>query len=101
MYCRMASNWDTVEVFVTSYGRDFTKEREVVAKQVILDLEAWCETKKIQINVTEFKWVSILSDIDSSTWSHHLRGDWSSACDSLLLYFESIASKLLEHKILR
>ena len=61
VYCRMASNWDTVEVFVTSYGRDFTKEREVVAKQVIPDLEAWCETKKIQINVTEFKWVSVAS----------------------------------------
>ena len=53
----MASNWDTVDVFVTSYGRDFTKEREIIAKQVLPDLEAWAETKRIQINVTEVKWV--------------------------------------------
>ncbi len=29
----------------------------VVFKQVLLDLEAWAETKRIQINVTEVKWV--------------------------------------------
>ncbi len=53
----MASNWDTIDIFVTSYSRDFTKEREIIAKHVLPDFEAWAETKRIQINVTEVKWV--------------------------------------------
>ena len=31
----MASSWETIKIFVTSYGKEFTKERDVVLKEVI------------------------------------------------------------------
>lgn len=87
----MASNWETVKIFLTSYGKDFTSERDAILKevmfkyrfwhpfkiefvqkilscvsvslyswQVLVDFETWCETKKIQVEVTDIRWVCLI-----------------------------------------
>ncbi|XP_064604560.1 TPR repeat-containing protein DDB_G0287407-like isoform X2 [Liolophura sinensis] len=49
-------NWRTVKLFITSYNDDFFSEREVLRKQVLPDLKAWCETKKVRLQECSVKW---------------------------------------------